>query len=64
MNYLENQIGDEYGFTSFNNRSKWYCSKLPWVGWEEFYSTSLNRNGGLCTPDDIVRYTLQFAHDD
>ncbi|GEM_PF-4613907 len=49
MNYLENQIGDEYGFTSFNNRSKWYCSKLPWVGWEEFYSTSLNRNGGLCT---------------
>lgn len=62
MNYLGNQIGDGYKFSSYYNRDTWYCSKLPWVGWQEFYNTNLNWLGGICSPDDLHHTTLTFVH--
>ncbi len=54
IDYLKDQLGDPYGFTWFYDRDTWYCSKLPWVGWGEFYTDAdLNEDSGLCVPDDI-----------
>lgn len=55
MDYLRDQLGEPYIFSSYNNRSSWYCSKLPWVGWEDHYECDLNENGGFCVPDDLEK---------
>ncbi|WP_066632641.1 hypothetical protein [Desulfolucanica intricata] len=66
IDYLKEQLGDNYAFTSFYNRDSWYCSKLPWVGWKEYYSVDLNGTGGLCLPDDLAfsNETSRFAYSD
>ena len=53
VDYLKDQLGEPYGFTLYNDRDTWYCTKLPWVGWEDHYNCDLNEDGGLCVPDDI-----------
>ena len=53
VDYLDDQIGDSYSFTWYYDRDNWYCSKLPWVGWEDHYLCDLNEDGGFCVPDDL-----------
>jgi len=57
MNYLEDQLGEPYYLSLYITRSSWYCTKLPWVGWKEFYNTNINAGielgSNFCLPDDI-----------
>lgn len=54
-NYIKNQLGDPYKFTSFkHDTSAWYYSKLPWKAYYEVGNRDLDVDyGSYVYPDDI-----------
>ncbi|MBN1584941.1 hypothetical protein JW899_01080 [Candidatus Uhrbacteria bacterium] len=55
VTYIRNQAGEPfYTPTSKYTSSNWYCSKLPYKGYEYSASKNIDYNGGYwVTPDDI-----------
>lgn len=70
MYYLRDQLGEPYSLTpGYDVRNKWYCSKLPWVGWKIETGIDISYGDyliGMCIPDDIYydEDCFSFAHGD
>ncbi|NLU53030.1 MAG: hypothetical protein GXX10_09255 [Clostridiaceae bacterium] len=70
MKFLRDQLGKPYSLVpGYNVRDKWYCSKLPWVGWKEKSGIDISNGDyliGMCIPDDIYydADTFLFAYGD
>ena len=56
INYCAAQRGEPYVITSSKtDYSRWYCSKLPWVGWKLKAGVDLDADGGYWVwPVDLV----------
>lgn len=60
VNYMRNQIGEEYNFSSSKtNESQWYCSKLQWMAYKKVLNIDIDYNGGTWVmPNDIKNSSL------
>lgn len=54
VKYAELQLGDPYGFTTRNDTSTWYCSKLVWAAYKGQGIDLEPHTAMLITPGDIL----------
>lgn len=59
VNYCAAQKGEPYNINSSkSNTSEWYCSKLPWKGWQVRTGLDIDADGGYWVwPVDLVNST-------
>jgi len=63
-NFLYNQSTDSYGFTSKDNWTKWYCSKLAWRAYKSYMACDLDYDGGYWVlPADVANAALAQTTD-
>lgn len=56
IDYLREHLGDDYNLTAFSVRDSWYCTKLPWVGYWDYFNINIhewNFTMFACYPDNI-----------
>lgn len=58
LDYFQDQLeeGDSYNLTAFSDRDSWYCTKLPWVGYWDYFNINIhewNFTMFACYPDNI-----------
>ncbi|WP_427338868.1 hypothetical protein [Caloranaerobacter sp. DY30410] len=67
VDYLKQQLGKPYKLSGKNDESSWYCTKLPWKGWNKITNVDIDGDSGIfCFPDNIYSDTdtviFEFAN--
>lgn len=61
-NYMKNQKGEAYQlWSSKNNSSKWYCSKLQWKAYKYVLGIDIDRNGGSRVYPNDIKYSNKMV---